>query len=179
MSKQDPTQGSFEKLLNWLDPDRDKAGEKYAKIQSRLIKIFSARGCCESEDLADRTINVVNSKIDWLVENYVGDPALYFYAVAKKIYLENLRTRRPPNPPPPGPDPPELEAVCGQLEECLRQLPSADSRLVLCYHEGEKQEKIKNRKKLAEGLKISPNALRIRIHHIHARLRECIERLQR
>ena len=174
------TQDDFDKLLRWLDPDRDKAGEKYAKIQLRLIRIFSSRGCLEPEELADKTINVVASKIDWLLENYIGDPALYFYAVAKKIYLESLKPRpTAPPPPPPDPDKAETERVCIFLDDCLRDLPSAENILVHRYHDGEKQQKIKNRRKLAEDLKISRNALRIRVHHIHARLRECVERLER
>lgn len=179
MGKDTPSQDDFDKLLRWLDPDRDRAGEKYTKIQLRLMKIYSSRGCVDVEDLTDKTFNVVISKIDWLSENYVGDPALYFYAVAKKIYLETLKKKPPPEPPPIDPAPSDLEEVCAQLDECLQELSSADRILVLGYHEGEKQEKIRNRKKLAEELKTTRNALRIKVHYIHARLRDCIELLQR
>jgi DNA-directed RNA polymerase specialized sigma subunit, sigma24 homolog len=179
MTKGVPTKEAFEKLLHWLDSDREKAGEKYEKIRFRLIKIFVCRGCYEVEDLADETINVVLSKIDWLAANYVGEPGLYFYAVAKKIHLEQLKKRPPPNPPPPDPKPPELEQVCSYLDDCLDHLPSGERDLVLRYHQGDKQEKIQNRKKLAEELKISRNALRIKVCHIHSRLRDCLEgRLQ-
>lgn len=179
MSKGAPTQVGFDKLLGWLDPDRDTAAQKYAQIQFRLIKILSSRGCCDAQELADKTFNIVISKIDWLIENYVGDPALYFYAVAKNVYFEDLKRKRFPIAPPPPPDPYELEEACSQLDECLDELPAADRDIALRYQEGEKGEKIKNRRKLAEELKISRNALRIRLCHIHARLRECIERLQR
>ena len=178
MTRGGPTQDSFDKLLRWLDPDRDKAGEIYAKIQLRLIKIFSARGCREPEDLADKTINVVMSKIDWLMANYVGDPALYFYAVAKKIHLESIKIKPPPVPPPPDPDPPDIEEKCKHLDQCLEELSQADRVLALKYQEGEKQEKINNRKMLAQELKISRNALRIKVCHIHTRLRECIDKLK-
>jgi hypothetical protein len=176
MNKDSPTKEAFDKLLGWLDPDRDRAGEKYERIRLRVIRIFVSRGCCEAEDLADRTINVVTSKIDWLIENYQGDPALYFYAVAKKIYQEQLKKRSPPKVPPPEPAPAELEQTCSYLDDCLSQLPSADRDLVLRYQEGIKQGKIENRKKLAEELKLSRNALRIKVCHIHSRLRECLER---
>lgn len=178
MERVTPTQGEFDKFLRWLDGDRDTAGEKYAKIQFRLIRIFSCRGCSDSEDLADRTINVVISKIDWLMENYVGDPSLYFYAVAKRIYLDGLKPKPPQKLPPPKPDAAELEEISGYLDECLQSLSAADKTLVLHYHEGEKQEKIQNRKRLADRLKVSQNALRIRVYHLHSRLRECIESLK-
>lgn len=173
MNKGGPTNEAFEKLLRWLDPDRDKAGEKYEKIRRRLIRVFACRGGCEAEDLADETINVVLSKTDWLLANYVGDPALYFYGVAKKIHS---KPKPLPDLPPPDPDPPELEQVCTYLDDCLDNLQSAERDLVLRYHQGEKQEKIQNRKKLAEELKISRNALRIKVCHIHSHLRECVER---
>ena len=170
-----PTQEDFEKLLRWLDPDREKAGQKYERIRLRLIRVFSSRGCYEAEDLADQTITVVTSRIDWLTENYVGDPALYFYGVAKKVFLEWLKRRSPQNPPPPDPKPPEVEQLATYLDECLDQLLPAERDLALRYQEFERQEKIRNRKKLAEESQLSRNALRIKVCHIHARLRECLE----
>jgi DNA-directed RNA polymerase specialized sigma24 family protein len=177
--KRPPENEAFEKLLNWLDPDREKAGEKYHRLHLRLTRIFAAKGCCQGEDLADETFNVIARKIDWLIENYVGDPALYFFGVARKIY-------QPPRPipnPPPAPDNTEIERRCSCLEECLDHVTSADEReVVLRYHQKDKGEKIRERKKLARELGISLNALRIRIWHIHARLRpcvqQCVDRLQ-
>lgn len=170
-----PTPEAFEKLLRWLDPDRDKAGEKYEKIRRRLIAIFSSRGCCDTDDLADRTINVVLSKTEWLLANYVGDPAIYFYAVAKKIYLEDLKKKPPPVVPPPDPPPPEVEQLSDYLDDCLDQLPFGERDLILRYHQFEKREKIQNRKKLAAELQLSRNALRIKVCHIHSRVKGCIE----
>jgi hypothetical protein len=176
MNKGGPTKEEFDKLLLWLDSDRDAAGKKYERIRYKLTRIFSCRGCCDPEDLADRCLDRVTSKIDWLIENYEGNPALYFYAVAKKIYLEHLKSKKPlPDPSPPDPNSAELEQMCGYLEDCLSKLPPADSDLALRYHQGEKQEKIRNRKALADELKISRNALRIRVWHIHASLKECVK----
>src|SRR5687767_11901471 len=84
-------QEDFDKLLAWLHRDREQAGQKYEAIRESLIKIFSWRGYDDAEDLADEVINRVAAKTQWLAENYVGDPALYFYGVAKKILLERER----------------------------------------------------------------------------------------
>ena len=175
MNKGGPTQEDLDRLLSWLDPDRDQAGERYEKIRRRLIGIFSSRGCYDADDLADKSINVVLSKIDWLLPNYVGDPAVYFYAVAKKIYLEDLKKKPPPNVPPPDPTPPDVDQLNDSLDECLDELSPADRDLILQYHQFEKQEKIQNRKRLAEELQLSRNALRIKVCHIHSRLKRCIE----
>lgn len=176
MSKREPPgKEAFDKLLFWLNSDRDKAGEKYEKIRFRLIRIFGCQGCYDPEDLADETINVVASKIDWLIANYQGDPALYFYGVAKKIYLEALKRKPLPDVPPTPPAPPEVEELSRHLEECLQKLQRPDRSLILSYHQGEKQAKIENRKRLAEELKISRNALRIKVCHLHEQLRKCLE----
>ena len=175
MTRVGPTKENFDKLLLWLDSDRNTAGTKYERIRYKLIRIFACRGCCDAEDLADKSVDVVTSKVDWLIENYEGNPALYFYAVAKKIYLESIKKKPLPNPPPPTPDPAEVEQVHDYLDDCLQELPRAESDLALRYHVGEKHEKIRNRKALADELKISRNALRIKVCHIHARLRPCIQ----
>lgn len=175
MNKGGPTQEDLDRLLRWLDPDRDQAGERYEKIRRRLIGIFSSRGCYDADDLADRSINVVLSKIEWLLPNYVGDPAIYFYAVAKKIYLEDLKKKPPPRVPPPDPTPPEMEQLSDSLDDCLNELSPEERDLILQYHQFEKQEKIQNRKRLADELQLSRNALRIKVCHIHFRLKRCIE----
>ena len=176
---QPPENEGFDKLLSWLDADREKAGEKYRKLHLRLARVFAAKGCRQAEDLAYQTFDVIARKSDWLIENYEGDPALYVFGVAKKIY-------KPPKPiptPPPLPDNAEIERRCSCLEECLHHVTSADERdVVLRYHQKDKGEKIRERQQIAKELGISLNALRIRVWHIHARLRpcvqECVERLE-
>jgi hypothetical protein len=58
-----------------------------------LIKIFVCRGCANAEELADETINRVVSKVQEIITNWQGDPALYFYKVAQNIYREWWRTK--------------------------------------------------------------------------------------
>ena len=53
----------FDLLLGWLDPDRERAADRYLKIQIRLIKIFTCRGCGDPEGLADITIGRVMSRV--------------------------------------------------------------------------------------------------------------------
>ena len=168
-------QEAFDKLLAWLDPDRDKAGEKYSQIQFRLISIFACQGCCEPEDLADETLDIVMRKIEWLIENYEGDPALYFYGVAKKKHLEQLRKKPPPKLPPPEPPSEEIDHAAECLDNCLEKLAAEDRKLVLRYHEETKGAKINLRKQLAAELGVTINALRIKIYHLHSDLRECID----
>jgi DNA-directed RNA polymerase specialized sigma24 family protein len=176
MNRREPlSRESFDKLLRWLDADRDKAAKRYHKIQLRLIGIFAAKGCGDPEDLADESFNRATLKIDWLLENYQGDPALYIYGIAKKVFLEQ-KPKHNPSSPPPMPDSAELEKRSICLDKCLDQLTTPEERsLVLRYHEKDKKEKIELRQQLAEECGISLNALRIKMCHILARLRPCVK----
>ena len=174
----DLTQEQFDRLLAWLEADRAKAGEKYERIRLRLIKIFACRGCAEPEKLADETIDRVIAKIDWLVENYVGDPTLYFYGVARNVLKEELRDRAKPRALPPVREIPESDSEKQEydcLDQCMEKQPEHNRYLVLAYYEAEGQAKIVNRRKLAEELKITLRALRLRIFHIRLQLRDCME----
>ena len=86
-------------MLEWLNPDRDQAVKKYEKIRCRLIEILAGRGCHEAEDLSDEVIDRVVAKIDDVTKNYEGDPAYYFYGVAKKVLLEYWKPKPLPDPP--------------------------------------------------------------------------------
>jgi RNA polymerase sigma factor (sigma-70 family) len=167
------TQDAFDQFLQWLDPDREQAGSKYEAIRRRLIRIFTCRGCQDPEDLADETINRVARKVQEINANYVGDPALYFYGVARNVYLEHVK-KRPAPLPVPDPDPVrEQDYEC--LEKCLAGLTPANREMVLDYYRQEKQAKIDHRKLLAQRLGIAPNALRIRLHRVRAALQECMD----
>jgi RNA polymerase sigma factor (sigma-70 family) len=171
---QDITQAAFDKFLAWLDPDRERAAKKYEEIRRRLIKIFTCRGCFESEDLADQTINRVIRKAQDITESYVGDPALYFYGVARNVHLEYVRKSQATLAIPqttPDQDK-EIESHC--LEACMERLPAEQREWVLEYYKDERRAKIDHRKEMAERLGIASNALRIRMHRIRLSLQNCV-----
>ena len=181
------TQQAFDRLLDWLDADRDKAGSKYERIRVRLIKIFTCRGCGEADDLADETINRVTAKLSEIADSYSGDPALYFYGVAQKVHLEYSRKKplvqqssesgRQPGGqtawPSEASDDVEHEYAC--LEQCMDLLSLENRRLVLEYYQEEKRAKIDHRKMLADQLGIAVNALRIRAHRLRLQLQQCVQ----
>jgi DNA-directed RNA polymerase specialized sigma24 family protein len=168
------TQDAFDALLAWLHPSRESAGQKYEDIRRRLIKIFSCRGCNESEDLADETINRVANKLEEIAPTFVGEPARYFYGVANKIYFEYLRRKPMPELPIPTADTDDFEKEVECLERCIQRLTLENRNLVLYYYQDEKRAKIDNRKKLAEQMGIAVNALRIRAYRIRASLQDCV-----
>jgi len=176
-SKRSPqiTDEAWKRFLLWLNPDPNRAGEKYTDIQRRLIKIFVCRGCDRPEDLADETIDRVIRKVAEIADDYVGDPALYFYGVARYVHHEYVREKPIPQPPPPAESPSTAEEEYECLERCIGRLSERSRELFLQYCRGEKHAKIENRKRLAEALRIPLNALRIRACRIRVHLQACVQ----
>ena len=88
------SQNNFDRLLEWLGPDREKAAEKYEGIRLRLIRSYVCGGCGDdAEDLADRTIDRVIRKLEKgeVPEPYIGEKAHYFLGCAAYIRQEHFR----------------------------------------------------------------------------------------
>lgn len=174
------TQQAFDGLLDWLDSsDRELAGKKYEETRQNLIKIFLRRGFQEAEDLADTVVDRVARKLPDIVQSYKGDPALYFYGVARKVQSEFKRQRRDANLgllPPPADD---IEQIYACLEKCLDGNSGKNKELILEYFQKDKSAKINNRKHLSNRLGIPLNTLRTRAHRIKLRLRQCIDACMR
>jgi DNA-directed RNA polymerase specialized sigma24 family protein len=175
------SQVEFDRLLAWFDTDRDKAGEKYESIRQALIELFDAWSCCDAEELADETINRVETKLDEIVPTYSGDPALYFFGVAKMVRHEyfrkkpDLELKDPPAEPITKPND-ERDLLFDCLDQCLGKLPPKDKDLILMYYEGDKRKKINIRKRLTTELDLTSNTLRVRVHRIRNTLEQCILR---
>lgn len=167
---------AFERFMNWLGPNQDLAGEKYESIRGRLITMFKARQCLFAEDLADATIERVARKLSDLTFGFTGDPALYFYGVAKKIYLEYQRKlsidRRTSRCLPLAvEDNPDLEELLSLLDEALNAIPKFDRELILRYYSGSAKNKINDRRALAAQLGIGANTLRLRVFRIRKEIK--------
>ena len=178
MIRKPPTQEAFDKLLEWLDPDREQAADKYQKIHTRLIGIFSNHGCADPEKLADETIDRVIAKMDSLSENYEGEPTRYFCGVARNILKEDLKRR---NTHEPLGEHEQIESNDDQtkydcLDRCMAELPATTQSVILAYYEDRGVAKIQRRKKLAEELGITVTALRLRVFQMRLQLRKCLEK---
>jgi RNA polymerase sigma factor (sigma-70 family) len=167
------TQEAFDALLIWLDPDRERAAKRYEEIRRRLLRFFTGRRCTTADDLADDTMNRVARKVqEGLV--YTGDTAPYFYAVAHNVYLEHIKQKPHVAPPPPPRATEDVEREHACLELCLQRLQPRSRELIREFYQEEKSAKIEHRKRLAERLGLTPNALRIQAHRIRQVLLECV-----
>jgi hypothetical protein len=174
--ERDPTKEELEKLLAWFDSDRDEAGRQYRLTQARLIRVFAARGCIDAESLADEVMNRVAVRIDRLITKY-PDPVcccLGFIENVHREYLRELLKIENAKPPPPPRPADELEREDRCLEECLETLAERQRDLFERYFQGEKRGRIGRRKRLAEELALTANALRIRAHNVRKDLHACM-----
>ena len=172
---------TFERFLCWLSPDPETASLKYESIRTHLIKMFKARRCVLAEDLADATFERVARKLNTLADTYTGDPAPYFYGVARKIHLEYQRQlvrhhRRVRSSLPINTEDPDLEHLFKQLDEALSTIPESDRELILSYYTGTGQNQINHRRALAQRFGLGPNALRLRVFRIRKEIKNYLLR---
>jgi len=179
------TKEAFERLLDSLDANRERAGEKYENVRRKLIEFFEARGSNSPADHADQTINRVAKRLE--EGEGVKDISAYSYGVARLLLKETLRGR--------GKEPLTLDLAPAPLivtdenederrhleearlkcfEVCLSNLPAASRVLIIEYYREEKGIKIEQRKRQADALNMSLNALRLRACRIRAELGDCI-----
>jgi RNA polymerase sigma factor (sigma-70 family) len=175
---------TFEEILAWLNPDRDVAGAMYVQLRHDLEKVFIWGGCPDPEGLADEVLDRVAKKIYEVKPSYVGDPRLYFLAVARNLVKENFRKIKThvslteiELSEQLTTEGKEDDAVINDcLDECLQKLSSEQRELVAAYYAKEKQAKIAHRSALAQRLAITVETLRVRVFRLRASLEDCIER---
>lgn len=172
----------FNFFLSTLSSDRDTAENKLKEIRKRLVIMLDCRGCSYSEDLAHEAMLRFARRLPKMEPPFKGDAIAYLYTVAYNLYLEYEEKRLLPLPddftetPQPDDDAVKIKEQLHQcLDACLEKMDPTSRELVLDYYRLEKQNKIDLRRSLAQGLGISVNALRIRLHNIRAGLEKCIE----
>lgn len=180
---------AFRQLLRWLDEGKDSEGQSFLDMRGRLVAYFDRKGCSNSDELADETMNRIARRLEEEEGRITTEtPAKYCYITARFVFLESLRgqaraqsllseIRREPG-----------EAVEDQnyrktrermldcLEECAGKLDAAKRELILSYYIGKERVKIENRRQLAKSLNITLNALSIRACRIRDNLEACVRR---
>ena len=171
----DLQQTDFDRLLMWLDPNPDQAGELYEKIRWRLIGILASRGCRTPEELADETIDRVARRVCDIEATYTGDKSIYFLGVMNNVHHEYLKRPRLSEPAPPPEDSVVKEQTYLCLDKCVAKLTPHAREIIEQYYAADKRAKITLRKRIAAALGISNSNLRLRALRIRAKLQTCIE----
>jgi DNA-directed RNA polymerase specialized sigma24 family protein len=176
------TQDAFDKLLLSFGDDRDSGGKKYLEIRNNLTRFFEWRGCPFPEDHADETINRIAKRV--AEGEQIQNPAGYAMGVARLLVLEIIKGRQreqvalneiTTTTTEVDTDTNDGEGRIDCLRQCLEGLSADNRQLIVEYYEGEKGDKIQNRKKLVEKLGIPVNTLRMRALRLRDRLQVCVE----
>jgi DNA-directed RNA polymerase specialized sigma24 family protein len=181
------TASAFHRLLKWLDDSETTSGQSYIELRRRLVAYFDRKECLTAEDLADETLNRVARRLEEEGAIQTESAAKYCYITARFVFMENLRERkkhtlveepglREKNEPSEADNDilaHEKRLQC--LDHCSQKLSAVNRDLILRYYIGRQQEKIENRRAMANHLGISINALAIRACRIRERLAACVK----
>jgi DNA-directed RNA polymerase specialized sigma24 family protein len=181
------TQNAFGRLLEWLDDGVDSGGETYLEIRRRLIVYFNRRNRPLADDLADETLNRVGRTLELQGAIAVTPPARYCYVVARFVLLEDIRRQRRQVPvddarmaasPVEGLNLDGPAAIYEQrlqcLDVCLDKLKPEQREIVVEYYRDARRGRIERRRRMADRLGITMNALSIRAWRIRATLESCL-----
>ena len=174
--KKEVTRERFEGFLDWLSPDRDRAGEEYERLRFRLCTFFSQRQCGFADELADETINRVILKSS---EEQIENKIAYCYGVARNVFRESLRKERPHldiddvTVAAKAPEEPSFSREC--LDKCLEKLPPDSRNLLLDYFSEAKQAKVELHRRISETLQTTQTALRMRVMRTKLKLKICVQ----
>jgi DNA-directed RNA polymerase specialized sigma24 family protein len=170
----DLTADTFERLLDALDPDRERAAVAYERLRYRIIGLLRWWGSPAAEQLADDTLDRVARKLQEGAQIPPGSLGAYVRGVARLVFYESTREPLAPlngrEPEPVASS--EVTDAADCLDRCLASWGTADRDLLLRYYDAGKASDV--RKKMADELGISGTALRIRTHRLRARLERCV-----
>jgi DNA-directed RNA polymerase specialized sigma24 family protein len=178
---------AFDRLLHWLDGGFDSEGQKYIEMRRRLVAYFDRKNCSAPEELADETLNRVARRLHEEGITEAETPAKYCYIVARFVFMESVRRMQQEQKlrgelgwlaQSVSPATQEIDDRYERMLECMRtcikSLDSGKQELILSYYTGKQRQKIENRKRFADRLGITTNALSIRACRIRDELENCV-----
>jgi DNA-directed RNA polymerase specialized sigma24 family protein len=157
------TPEELERLLGCLDPDRDTAARVYLQLHRKLVKYFEWRDVPYAEGLADETLNRLAR-----ASEPIRNPAAFAMGVARNVLREFHRDRRRILPDAPSHAEPSVEIEMERLSVALEKLVPLDRELICAYYREGKPKEV--RQELAIRMRLTPNALRIRVCRIRDQL---------
>lgn len=178
-----PTQQSYEKLLAAFDSDRDEAGKVYVNVRLKLLRYFERNGVTDAERYVDVTLDRVMRRLD--EGEVIAKIMAFIYTVASYVRMEawneekqlrELENDMMENIEKVQPEPVDESPQQLCLDRCLAELPVETQKLLHDYYSEEGSAKIRLRRRIAKGLGIEMNALRIRVHRIRLSLETCVKR---
>lgn len=168
------------RLLDRLDSDPLRAGQRYETLRRSLIKVFAWEQQSDSEALADDVLDRVARRLNEGVA--IADVMAYAQRTAELVLMEaRRRTRRREALAEGGADAllpvnadPIVERRHGCLERCLGSLGADARELVLRYYAHDGRARIAQRDALAREQGLTVGALRNRLLRLREKLETCV-----
>ena len=165
------------RLLDRLGAEGRDAGEAYESLRRLVSRYFEVRGRHDADVLTDDVLDRMARRLD--SGTAIEEVGAYARGIARLVLLEAARRPRTehldvdPLAPTPAPD---EEATDRCLSSCLAGLAPETREHLLTYYTADGRGRIDGRKRLAEQLRVSATALRLRMLRLRMQLEHCILR---
>lgn len=161
-----------------LNHDRREAGQAYERLRRRLIRFLALYGAAAPEELADEALDRLARRLN--EGEAIRQLPSYLAGIARLLLREEWnRVQRDEKNVRLGLAASTLtgsdDSVHEALESCLQGLPAASRELIVSYYSAEGRAGTRERKKLADEIGISVNALRNRALRLRQELEKCVE----
>ncbi|HEX8145592.1 MAG TPA: hypothetical protein VF591_00195 [Pyrinomonadaceae bacterium] len=186
MADQDPPPDAVTGPWSAFGDDPEGAGEQFKHLHRKLTYYFESRRCDDPSELAHKTLERLMQKYGEHVE--IKDLTRFSYGIAKKVRYEYLREKeaekryiteqeyrsRADAPEEDAEARKERKRKC--MEECSARLSESDRTMLTDYFNGRGRSRQQRRERMAEQLKISLQALRLRVFYLRRGLKKCLEK---
>lgn len=173
---------AFARFLEFLSPDTEEAGRRYTRLHEKLVSFFRLKGISDPASAADETIDRAAIKI--FNGTLVPDADKYCLGIARNLIKEKYRRVQRENSVflkfienLPDAANEQVERIYRVLKPCFEQLASEEQELLLAYcqviHGRARSE---HRRHLAETMKTTVLALRMRVTRLRGNLTDCAKK---
>lgn len=169
-------------FLEFLSPDTEEAGRHYTRLHEKLVGFFNMKGISDPDDAADETID--RAVIKMAAGTHVPDVNNYCSGIARNIAKERLRRAQRENTASrnfiehfANSSEEQVERIYHILKPCFDQLAAEDQKLLVAYCQVISGiARIEHRRLLAETMKTTMLALRMRVTRLRKTLTDCVRK---
>jgi hypothetical protein len=172
----------FARILELFSPDPEEAGRRYTSLHKRLTGFFNLKGVSDPLTAADQTIDRAVLKVG--AGTIVPDLDKYCLGIARNVAKERRRLMHRENlafhkfieelgdfPSK------QLERIYGILKPCFELLGVEEQQLLLAYCQRiQGRARAEVRRELAETMKVTMLALRVKVNRLRNRLTDCVQK---
>lgn len=181
-SRRSVTPETFALFLGTLSPDAEEAGVRYTRLHEKLVGFFSMKGIAEPASAADETIDRAAIKISGGTP--VPDTDKYCIGIARNVARERWRQEQKESSAfvnfigdLANHSDKEVERIQRLLKPCFESLAVEDQSLIQAYCQVLRgRSRAEHRRQLAESMKTTVLALRMRVTRLRTVLSKCVEK---